>query len=431
MGKVVITKKQLKLGNAYMQEYKNKRGVSIIIERIILSLVFLFRIDGDLYENDMVFAVAIALSFLGTVLVLIRIKKHNYFFYSYIKWQVLFVGFSSLSYFWAYDQSITKTFIIALIGRFIVLSFFWIYLSRTDDLEFFIKSFVIVVIISSLHLTSVYGLGRFLASRTQDLGNINEGWNSNTVSTTYSLGIFLYLYLFYIRGEGKKRNNSFSVFEIITAPFLLLVLVVIFFCASKTGLFFLFVPLLLFYILSHKNRISSVLVVAITCLIVYFLMMNVDFLYYVIGNRIESFIDGFIRGKTGLSISDQTRMNLINGGIQWFLMKPFTGWGLANFRSLMNTNLYSHNNYVEQLVSTGIVGLCVYYSAYVYLLIMALRHKKDNWAKIVLSLIVTLMIVEYGFVSYLAMQMQIVLILCLYACKQPNRGKTHKRYKSF
>jgi O-antigen ligase len=115
-----------------------------------------------------------------------------------------------------------------------------------------------------------------------------------------------------------------------------------------------------------------------------------------------------------------TRNWLIKKGMEYFWKRPITGYGLDNFRIITNySNLYSHNNFIEILFSSGVIGFCIYYSKYLLLLIKqcTLKLTKSNHyyitAKMLLCLFVIFTVFEYWFVTYYERSIIIVHIFIL------------------
>lgn len=75
-------------------------------------------------------------------------------------------------------------------------------------------------------------------------------------------------------------------------------------------------------------------------------------------NRLDSFLAG------SYDVSDQRRQNMISEGLRFFRERPIFGYGLNNFRVLYFEDEYSHNNFIEVMVSLGVIGLLLYYLMY-------------------------------------------------------------------
>ena len=74
------------------------------------------------------------------------------------------------------------------------------------------------------------------------------------------------------------------------------------------------------------------------------------------------------------------RLALVDIGWDLFYQSPITGVGVNNPSVLTyflygKENYYLHNNYIELLAGTGIIGLLAYYSMYVYIAYNLIRYR--------------------------------------------------------
>jgi O-antigen ligase len=60
-------------------------------------------------------------------------------------------------------------------------------------------------------------------------------------------------------------------------------------------------------------------------------------------------------------MSDIERTQMVELGIELFKERPIHGYGIGNYAALCFRDTYSHHNYVELLVSGGVVALVLYY----------------------------------------------------------------------
>ena len=67
-----------------------------------------------------------------------------------------------------------------------------------------------------------------------------------------------------------------------------------------------------------------------------------------------------------------------NLGRKWFLERPIFGWGLDAFTQLSPYETYSHNNFIEILVSSGIVGFLFYYGGIAFLFMKCSAARKNE-----------------------------------------------------
>lgn len=84
--------------------------------------------------------------------------------------------------------------------------------------------------------------------------------------------------------------------------------------------------------------------------------------------RVLGFVDVVLSGDTQADASGESigsRAEMIREGVNILSDHPVIGVGLDNFRYASSAGTYSHSNPIEVSVSTGIVGLVLYYSIYV------------------------------------------------------------------
>jgi O-antigen ligase len=180
-----------------------------------------------------------------------------------------------------------------------------------------------------------------------------------------------------------------------------------------------------------NRKFRKLFIAVIVALMGLLLLMNVPFLYRIAGSRIENAFLYFLTGETN-EASMSTRNWLIQIGMKYVRLRPKTGYGLDNFKVITNySQLYSHNNYVEILFSSGLIGFCIFYSKYIILLVKQLRIKTDRsnesfvTGKMLLCLFVIITIFEYWFVTYFERSILILHVFILAFIKM-NKDKLQK-----
>lgn len=103
------------------------------------------------------------------------------------------------------------------------------------------------------------------------------------------------------------------------------------------------------------------------------------------------------------NVSDLNRMRFIEEGIRLIKERPIFGWGLANYAYVSGVGAYSHNNFVEVWVSTGIFGFLIYYSIYaisVWTVIRRFLYRKEVSMIVMLIVVLINVVFGYGMVQY-------------------------------
>ena len=394
----------------------SKRGN--LYHKFNIFFVLFGRLNGDYYESDVVFIAVIIFSCLGIVF-LLRYKTYK----SYYLWQIALLSLMSLSILWAYDVTITKTYIIAIFGRLFPLIYICMYIRTDEDFYTVMNLFVFSSIIVFLYLIFIKGIMTFVNLRLIEIYS-TQGWNCNRIGIMASFTIYYCIFLI-----GLRKSLQLKKIFWIIAIFISLVIVVL--SGSKKTYFITFAVCGIYFILSKKNKISKTIFVFLAISALYYLITTVPFLYEIAGSRVESLLEGLTANDiTLMNASDRLRMHLIDNGWEWFKEKPMIGYGMAGFVALFRDNfgraVYSHNNYIELLVGLGIVGTLCYYAGYFYILIYSLKGIRNRFGKFSLSIIITILVVEYGVVSYLVMTIQIAIIFCFYTANSIKK-ELHKK----
>ncbi len=160
------------------------------------------------------------------------------------------------------------------------------------------------------------------------------------------------------------------------------------------------------------RSISKILAVALAIAIVYWLVMNIEFLYTSIGSRVESLF-AFFGGDDEADGSAFTRANMIESAMEMFRDKPILGYGLNTFSKVAGFDTYSHNNYIELLANLGLVGMLIYYLPIVVYFLKTFFIWRKGTPEIILALcnIGLFLLNDFASVSYFAMPTHLFLAL--------------------
>jgi len=157
-------------------------------------------------------------------------------------------------------------------------------------------------------------------------------------------------------------------------PISLVFAVVSFFSGSKKVVIVILIGLFLLVLLTRKPTFASfsVLILFIGAGIgLLVLSLTWQPLYVVLGSRIEPLFGLLFGGPMDESTS--IRWNMMQTGWSMFLEKPVFGSGLGAFAHSYIYQTYSHNNYIEILVSLGLVGFIWIYGSLLWVLLKSVK----------------------------------------------------------
>lgn len=245
--------------------------------------------------------------------------------------------------------------------------------------------FIYILLTSDFSEISRYG---------EELGNVN--------AVGLIVGIACIFCFYFILEENKH------LFIIFLIPMFIVILLT----GSRKSIFFVIFSIIFILRSRMRKNLSSklkplIFILAIT-VIVFYLVFNVPFFYYIIGSRLEKLFL-FARGYDVLDNSISERSYMATVGIKLILERPITGYGIDNFRHLFITfpggrNTYSHNNFIEIMVGTGIFGVITYYLTHIIIIKDLYNISKIQQFRTLsftfISIIISYLILSIGLVYY-------------------------------
>lgn len=160
------------------------------------------------------------------------------------------------------------------------------------------------------------------------------------------------------------------------------------------------------------------------------------------GDRFVRIYDGFILGKKDrIESSEEHRLQMYEKGWELAMENPILGIGLDNFRLASAGGLsgsfgtYAHSNYIELMVGTGVLGMLLYYLAWLTVAISGVqkRHRYRPEAQISMILLFIMCAYDFAGVSYYSKVSWVIYALILagiYNQKVARRPLQNKRKKA-
>lgn len=179
--------------------------------------------------------------------------------------------------------------------------------------------------------------------------------NRNVIGIILSLGTLYMLHL------GVTQNKLFLLLMLVPSSLGLIT-------GSRKSLLAIIIGLILYaflystYCVKKKNRkrLRVMLLVLVAVIGLLYACFNVEFLYNIIGFRVEGLLGTLFGGKNTEASAVQ-RSQMIEKAWEMFLQKPLFGWGIDGFTAKSGFGTYSHHNYMEMLVSFGFFGCLFVY----------------------------------------------------------------------
>lgn len=346
--------------------------------------------------------------YLFLLLALIRVilkGRIKYTYYSII--MLIYGALLALSLLWAKDPNYGFTTLYWYMTC-VILTFFVVnYVDSKEKFYTIINAYIVAGVVLSLLLYNVYGLDIFNAAANSKYGLRLGGeiGNSNAIGLSLAFSVCFSLYLLVDFKNSIIKKVLYIVSICIIGP-------VLFLSGSKKALFVLLFGILYIFITQKTDKkiifskLKGITISIVFLFLVYWLLNNVSAFWYV-GQRVNEMLLT-LQGQE-VSTTDLTRINMVKTSIEQFGNAPLLGNGIAHSKVVFGT--YSHNNYFEILMNTGIIGFITYYSIYIISIYRAYRLSKNQRELVIIIgfFLITIMIIEMGLVSYYARYYQILL----------------------
>lgn len=222
---------------------------------------------------------------------------------------------------------------------------------------------------------------------------IGDSASGNVNTVAMYLGTFSILSIYKVIYEKKTVYLVFYIFQVI---FMMLT-------GSKKALIFILISLILLLILKNRTKLHKYLLPLIISIASFSILLTTDFFYNIIGQRTLDFLAACGFQIEGASDSNSTTLRLLmyQMGLQAFLQSPLIGNGWFYFSAYSGLGTYSHNNYIELLVTYGIIGFLAYYSMFTYVLYKISKYMIYNdYAKLYFTLILTSLINDTAAITF-------------------------------
>lgn len=310
---------------------------------------------------------------------------------------LVFCIYATLSMLWAPQMQIPayKLFIVS-VAMAVAMMY---YLKDINNFNKFLWITVIAGVCLSIKILTYYGGNIFsIGNRIKILNT-----NANSIGLMLSLSMVSCILIFY-----RKKRKWFLPLVLYYAVFILLT-------GSRKALVMAISLVVLMYLVMSQSPykvLLRILVVIMGIVVLWLILMNVDWAYNAVGHRIESTIYGLFYGENA---EDENRMAMIELAWELFKVRPICGNGLDTFRVLNGRfDAYCHSNFFELLADVGVIGSFVYYIRYA-VVVKSLNRKDYRIADRVLywtgiGIVMIMMFYEFAAVSYYSVFFQILFV---------------------
>lgn len=313
---------------------------------------------------------------------------------TYYTFMLVFIAYSYVSVIWAMDPSDPIGKATTLVKCLLIIVMLMIVYEKLKDVGIILWTIMLsgygVVIYSVL----TYGIST-MRTVLQDSTRLDSVFaNVNTVGTLAAFSVVVSAYFL--------LNQKVKWYCIIPSAMCVYVIAA---TASRKALVALVlgVVFVFFFYKDSRNISKKVYRLLITIAVIFIILQVLSRLsmFKSVMARMETMINMFL-GSGQVDRSARVRNTMIELGIEQFYKTPILGIGIGGGHQINYRDAYLHNNFIEILVGGGLIGFCVYYAMYVYLLFSYKKYWKwrDDYTRICIILFVLLLMLDYGSVSY-------------------------------
>ena len=337
-------------------------------------------------------------------------------------WYLFFTLFCILSIFWSKNIDYTIEYLIYFFPFLIIVPLFLsTYVNNEKDIYLLLRIIV---------WAGVFAAIRFLIYTDWNYANINGSFyrgafgallddvtNYNSYTSHLCIICIVSAFLYF-----SKRERLYLI------PFLFLTAVLVF-AGSRKNLIVIPVISLVLVVFSKSDITMKIKIICVFLIILcvgIYLLMNLNALANIKKSIIDMFY-GLFDSDYNIDYSTESRIYLISEAKKVFSQNFLIGVGFNNFKYYNTLQLYAHNNYMELLSTLGLVGFCLYYIIYVYIIFGSLkifRKTKDNIFIFIVAISIGFMIQEYGGITFYFRERMILLLFIINIyCLKTNKYK--------
>ncbi len=406
MAKVVVEQQNCIIEN------RNEKNAISWITFLVLTMMYMIAYNETLRAKSILWY-GISVLAIGVVFFNMLQQNRKIELSFFTGWALTFFVYCALSAMWALDIDPVFNTMKTLLLVFVVHILLAELINTKADIKKVLWANFFALLFTALFIIFTIDISTLGQDRLGSDG-LGELWNANDIGLKMCVGAIIASYFLL-----STRKNTYRLF--VLACMALFVVIALFTGSRKVVLLLAMVGILIFFLKAKRHRLLVLILGLLFAVAFYQIILNIESLYNVLGKRLEDMIDGLFKGGTKED-SFNTRAEMISMGLDWFLQRPLFGYGLSNFSVLYGRatgwTTYSHNNFVEILVSGGLIGFTIYYAIYIYIVFNLLKpafKQRDLLAIVLFSIIVSTLVLQIAMVSFSLTLFNCLLCLgCIY-----------------
>lgn len=314
---------------------------------------------------------------------------------------------------WTLSPSLSIENAITLFELLICMSVLYMNYSTYDSIQDLYYVLMLAGALVAFYTLATYGIGTIISTIAIGgrLPKLFANINAIAMISTMCIDIYIYRILY--------RKNSFWQMCFFGIASVCSLIVIVATGSRKALVTVVFCVMSIFFIRFKSRRFLNTLLKWITLLVVGIIILKVlsNFSFFDgINERMEGLF-ALITGKGIVDASARVRQEYVDIGLAVFRQHPILGIGMGAsgtyLSSITGANEYFHNNYIELLACGGIIGSIFYYKMWLYPFcrLIKMRKKAISSSSFSIILIIVLLIMDYGMVTYLSKNTYLYLMI--------------------
>lgn len=335
---------------------------------------------------------------------------------------MLFLLYGFASYLWAIDGTYTIKRMSTVAQTLICMYFVYTYYREDKDSSRLLDCVMWAGYIVAIYAIYYYGLNtiRSLIAAGDRIDNEFTNVNAIGMMAAYSLIITF----------SKIINKHFSISLIFSVPALLMVIA----SGSRKAFIILLFGVFFVYmtrsISQSTNPAKTILKSVLVCIVGVLTVMAIWSIpvFQPVTERLLQTLNQFT-GQGRVDESTMRRAWFIEIGLEQFLKTPIQGIGIGNSLFIIGRDTYLHNNYIEILACSGILGIVTFYSSYLccFKRLMSGMKKYNEITVLCVAFFVLQLLMDFMQVSYFAKDTYFYLMIFFMQVKSLNRESNHRK----
>ena len=372
----------------------NYKGIKNITLYILFIYIIIFSAGTSQMLNRIGLALVIGFGGLYCCLNKLQVKKNIFLcsmsIYGLMAW---FAKIYSISP----ESKVTVAF-NGYISMFFVIFVVILVVDTEKDIEFLLNAFALASLVQCVYMLSVYGTDiiSVIVESEEGMRIGDEVSNSNSVGISFAIGYIISLYFLLNEKMSFYKKIFYAILVIVGFVFGLL-------SGSRKALILLLIGSFIILFLKNatkKNIIKTFFGILLACTVMYIMydLISSNPLFSTVNDRFTSLTEG-LQNNSKLDYSSKERFYMIKTGWTAFMESPLIGKGL--YASYKYFATYSHNNFIEILMNTGIIGFAIFYYPYMTGLYDFTKiNRNEKLYSVMLVIFLWVLLGGYGMVTY-------------------------------